>query len=235
MFNSAQWAGDFNTAGVTRVQGQMRNLGSTALNMRVAVRGASGRWFASTNAAAVALPANSGWLPVTFDLTSAALTPVTGGTATLAATLSNVTEFRILAANAPDFRGVEVASTLGVDNLRALRLQGDANFSGAVDASDFALLAGNFGKTGQTWNTGDFTFDGRVDGSDFALLAGNFGKTIPSSAAASLTGEDWASLEAFGASIGASPVPEPSALCLLALTPLLARRARRTPSSPSAS
>ena len=56
---------------------------------------------------------------------------------------------------------------------------GDADLDGAVNGTDFALLAGNFGRAGRLWNNGDFNYDQRIDGSDFALLAGNFGKTVP--------------------------------------------------------
>jgi autotransporter-associated beta strand protein len=109
---------------------------------------------------------------------------------------------------------------------------GDANLDAAVNGSDFALLAGNFGKTGQMWPTGDFNYDGSVNGSDFALLAGNFGKTLASQAAApGVTASDWQALESFGASIGV-PVPEPAAAGLLALSGVaLCARARRRPRS----
>src|SRR5688500_8368463 len=57
--------------------------------------------------------------------------------------------------------------------------QGDLNLDGSVNGSDFAILAGNFGKTGMTYPQGDLTGDGAVNGSDFAILAGNFGKSAP--------------------------------------------------------
>jgi hypothetical protein len=58
-------------------------------------------------------------------------------------------------------------------------LPGDLNRDRRVDGTDFAILAGNFGKTGMTFATGDVNGDGRVDGTDFALLAGHFGKALP--------------------------------------------------------
>jgi hypothetical protein len=229
VLNTAQWTGDYNTANVTRIDAQLANFGATDLNMRISIQGPSGT-FGSTNP--VLLPAGSGWRPVTFNLTSDALTAV-GFATSLNAVLSNVTELRILSASGgPSRIGDFIAGTLGIDDVRALRLPGDANFDGAVNGTDFALLAGNFGKTGQTWNTGDFNFDSAVNGTDFALLAGNFGKTIPSSAAASIaaTEQDWAAVEAFGAGIGVNTVPEPTALGLFALAPLLVtRRALRRP------
>jgi hypothetical protein len=57
-------------------------------------------------------------------------------------------------------------------------LSGDINRDRAVNGTDFAILAGNFGKTGQTYAQGDLTGDGAVNGSDFAILAGNFGNTV---------------------------------------------------------
>jgi ELWxxDGT repeat protein len=63
-------------------------------------------------------------------------------------------------------------------------LAGDINRDRAVNGTDFAILAGNFGKTGMTFAQGDLNGDGRVDGSDFAILAGNFGKSLPAPPAA---------------------------------------------------
>jgi hypothetical protein len=58
-------------------------------------------------------------------------------------------------------------------------LRGDVNRSRTVDGTDFAILAGNFGKAGQTYATGDLSGNGTIDGTDFAILAGNFGKSLP--------------------------------------------------------
>ena len=63
-------------------------------------------------------------------------------------------------------------------------LAGDINRDRAVSGTDFAILAGNFGKSGMTYAQGDLNGDGFVNGSDFALLAGNFGRTVPAPAAA---------------------------------------------------
>jgi hypothetical protein len=62
-------------------------------------------------------------------------------------------------------------------------LTGDINRDRAVNGSDFAILAGNFGKTAMTYADGDLNGDGSVNGSDFALLAGSFGKSLPEPAA----------------------------------------------------
>ena len=58
-------------------------------------------------------------------------------------------------------------------------LSGDVNRDRAVNGTDFAILAGNFGKTGMTFPQGDANGDGTINGTDFAILAGNFGRTVP--------------------------------------------------------
>src|SRR6202042_3134806 len=55
-------------------------------------------------------------------------------------------------------------------------LLGDANLDGAVNGSDFAILATNFNKAVSGWDQGDFNYDGAANGSDFASLAANFNK-----------------------------------------------------------
>jgi ELWxxDGT repeat protein len=58
-------------------------------------------------------------------------------------------------------------------------LAGDVNRDRFVNGTDFAILAGNFGRTGRTYAQGDLNGDGVVNGSDFAILAANFGKSVP--------------------------------------------------------
>jgi hypothetical protein len=216
MYNQTQWAGNYNAAGVTRITGFMKNFGPANLFMRIAVQGGMlNSVYASTNA--ISLPAGGTWTPVTFDLTPSAMTAVISNEP-LGDVLANVFTLRILSAQAgPDFRGDVVAATLGVDSLRALRLQGDANFDGLVNLSDFNALAANFGLTGgATWQQGDFNFDGIVNLSDFNLLASNFGQTI---SGPGLTTGDWSALSA--------AVPEPSLGCALGVVALLGARRRR--------
>jgi hypothetical protein len=63
--------------------------------------------------------------------------------------------------------------------LNFFALAGDLNRDRAVNGTDFAILAGNFGRTGMTFAQGDLNGDGSVNGSDFAILAGNFGRSVP--------------------------------------------------------
>ena len=57
---------------------------------------------------------------------------------------------------------------------------GDANSDGSVNASDFTILAGNFGTLGNPrFRNGDANGDGAVNAADFTVLAGNFGASCP--------------------------------------------------------
>ena len=216
-FNTAQWAGNYNSAGVTRINGMMNNLGTTPLFMRIAIQGgAFGTIFGSTNP--VSLAPGSGWQPFTFNLTTSGLSLI-GGSDSLSDVLANVSQTRILSAESgPQFNGDVIVATVGVDNLRALRLPGDANFDGTVNLSDFNALATNFGTgAGATWQQGDFNFDGAVNLLDFNLLAGNFGQ---SGAANGPTPQDWGTL--------AAAVPEPATLCVPIAVAVLALARRRS-------
>jgi len=217
IFNRTQWIGNYNAAGVTRVTGFMRNLGTTQLFMRVALE-SSGTRFSSTTA--ISLAPGGAWQPVSFDLTSSALTRVEGS-GTLSTALNNITTMRILSAQAgPNWRGDDMVSSLGFDHLRAQRLPGDANFDGAVNLADFNALAANFGvAAGATWQQGDFNFSGSVNLEDFNLLAANFGQQV--GAGAGVSPGDWAALS--------SAVPEPACAGGIMLgAAALARRRRRT-------
>jgi hypothetical protein len=66
-----------------------------------------------------------------------------------------------------------------------------------------------------------------VNGSDFAILAGNFGKNVPGLPPAGLNASDWAALESFGASIGVAVPEPASLSVAIAAFGLLVRRRRR--------
>ena len=106
-------------------------------------------------------------------------------------------------------------------------LYGDANLDGVVNGTDFAILAGNFGKSGVGWDGGDFNYNGTVNGSDFAALAANFGKS-DTGTAVTLPASQWAALDAFAASHGMlADVPEPGTdVALIAVAGVIARRRR---------
>ena len=125
MFNTAQWTGDYIAAGVPQIDAMMSaGTGGSALSMRIALEGGLGKWYASTNA--VALPNDGLWHPVSFGMTAADLSLVSGA-ATLPTVLANVTQLRILSAQAfppvgtgGKVQGDRVAATLYVDDITAV-------------------------------------------------------------------------------------------------------------------
>ena len=205
MFNADRWAGNYVTAGITRITGWAANQGSSPLHVRIAFDGNLNR-FSSTNA--IELPPDGVWRRVTFDLTTDALTRVQGS-AELDMALANVTQLRLLSAAAgPSYMGDPIASTLAFDDLRAARPGGDANFDGIVNNDDLLVVRSNLGiGSGATWGDGDFNFDGRVNAKDLEVLRRRMTAAGPATAGAVLT-------------------PEPTAGMLLALGGLLLRRTR---------
>jgi hypothetical protein len=116
MFNQTQWAGDYIAAGVTGIELWMANLGADSLFMRVGVQGALTQFVSTVS---VPLAPGSGWQNVSFNLTTAGMSLVSG-TASLSQVLSTVTDLRILSAKlAPSWQGDRIAATLGVDHITA--------------------------------------------------------------------------------------------------------------------
>jgi autotransporter-associated beta strand protein len=91
-------------------------------------------------------------------------------------------------------------------------LLGDANLDGAVNGSDFAILASNFNRAVNGWDEGDFNYDGAVNGADFAALAANFNQGVGSSVALV---PDTAAVNTFASANGLlTNVPEPCSFAL---------------------
>lgn len=121
MINEDQWTGDYLAAGVNIINADVNNLGSTDLNLRIAVGNTGSAWYASTNP--IVVPAGSGWQNVSFDLSQ---TSLVSGVEDLATTLSNVDVVRILSSeNLPNVgfggpMGDALVATLGIDNITAI-------------------------------------------------------------------------------------------------------------------
>ena len=106
-------------------------------------------------------------------------------------------------------------------------LLGDANLSGVVDGTDFAILAANFNKGVSRWDQGDFNYDNVVDGTDFGDLAANFNKGASGASVGGSALTDPA-LVAFAQANGLmADVPEPASAVILGAAALLRRRRRR--------
>jgi hypothetical protein len=114
-FNRTTWTGDFTSAGVITITADLRNLGTSALSVRIAFNGPGGWWIT----AAESVPAFAGWSSHDFDIRASALVASEGGSSAIA-TLADVTEMRILHSPDPDHTGVALSSTMLLDNVTAV-------------------------------------------------------------------------------------------------------------------
>jgi hypothetical protein len=126
-YNDIQWAGDYLGAGVTSLRLDVDNAGPEPISLRISAFGPSNLTVFSSKSAFVVPPA-SGWVSLEFSLAEDALTR-TQGSATYAATLSNVA--RLLIRHDPEpvsSPGVfnRVTATLGIDNVTAVPEPGSA-------------------------------------------------------------------------------------------------------------
>jgi hypothetical protein len=117
-----QWSGDFTSAGVTSIDADVRNFGSTGnVQLRVLLFGSGGN-FTSTVTTSVA---NDGlWHHITMGITAANLTAVDGANPLdVSLTLADVTRFMIRhQTGAPGGQGdgTPFAGKLGLDNIMAV-------------------------------------------------------------------------------------------------------------------
>ncbi|MEP7365885.1 MAG: PEP-CTERM sorting domain-containing protein [Acidobacteriota bacterium] len=112
-----QWAGDYAGLGLGVISMDLINLGQSDLEIRLYLENpipgpptddaVTGSFF---------LPAGSGWMHATFDVSAAGLTVLNGSAANL---LSNVTVLRIMHNAAAGFPPPQIAAVLGVDNIAA--------------------------------------------------------------------------------------------------------------------
>lgn len=118
IFNQAQWAGDYLSAGISEIDMDLKNLGATPLTMRIALdQFGGGPGYVTVNG--FSLPADGAWHHATFKIDSADLTPLESPP-DLNALLSSVTEMRILSAASPSLDGDNIASSIGLDNIQAV-------------------------------------------------------------------------------------------------------------------
>ncbi|MBP6775639.1 MAG: PEPxxWA-CTERM sorting domain-containing protein [Piscinibacter sp.] len=119
VLNDLQWAGNYTAAGITTIELDLRNLGTTDLVMRLYFEDPAGG--APKNQAITtqgfALAAGSGWTHVSFAIRASDLTTLTGSAAEL---LTNTTVLRLYHGPQLSFPGNPIAAKLGVDNVAAV-------------------------------------------------------------------------------------------------------------------
>lgn len=122
VFNTAQWVGDYLTPGITAIEMDLRNLGSTELQIRLGFKqtagfGAAG--YASTTP--FVLPAGSGWVRATFPIDPSAYTAINGPASFTSVFGGDMFgELRLLHATEPTLTGTNIVGAIGVDNIRAV-------------------------------------------------------------------------------------------------------------------
>jgi hypothetical protein len=101
---------------------------------------------------------------------------------------------------------------------------GDTNLDGQVTSVDYTNIDNGYLSHLTGWQNGDFNYDGVVNGSDYTLIDNAF-----NTQGAQLSSEIASPSAQIGSSAGASSVPEPATLGLLAMgaTGLLGRRRSR--------
>jgi len=118
IFNQNQWLGNYTSQGIVAIRFNARVITSN-LNLRIAMNGLGGT-ISTTNS--VLVTAGSGWNTVVIPIAQGDMQAVGG--ASVATTLSNCTDFRILHRTTPGYTGDSVAATLEIDNIEALSTLG---------------------------------------------------------------------------------------------------------------
>jgi hypothetical protein len=120
-YNDLQWVGNYIAAGVSGISMDLRNFGSSAIPIRIAIRegsnGSSTPGYSSTTA--FSLPADGLWHSAFFSLDAGSLTPI-NSPQSLSTDLRNVADFRILSSAHPATIGDIISAKIGVDNILAV-------------------------------------------------------------------------------------------------------------------
>src|SRR5262249_23862903 len=112
IFNRAQWTGNFLSGGVSAIEMDLRNLGGSALSIRIGLKQSASPSAPGFVSDGFVLPVDGNWHHATFLLDSAHLTRLDSTTLALDTLLSSVGEFRILNSAVASFLGDEVVSQL---------------------------------------------------------------------------------------------------------------------------
>lgn len=121
MFNTAQWAGDYEGAGVGAIRMMVNNMGDTTLHLRVGIEGGPGDTQYVSFESAVIAP-GSGWTQVVFGLGDGDIA-VAFGADSREQVLADVTELRLLSATGGfSWIADRLAGVLGVDDIEAIAI-----------------------------------------------------------------------------------------------------------------
>lgn len=117
--NLEQWAGSYTGAGITSIQMDVNNLGTSDLALRIYFEDPQAGPPTNTalSTVPVLLAAGSGWTSVSFPIAAGDLTALSGS---VDAVLANATAIRIVHAATASYPGEEITALLGVDNIRAV-------------------------------------------------------------------------------------------------------------------
>jgi hypothetical protein len=142
-FNSqAQWRGNYLDAGITALEVDFNNTGSSPLTMRFRLLGPGRDVFTP----GFLVAPGSGWQHASFSLDPEQLE----GSGNILTTLGNVSQLWLIHNTAPVDPGPFINAVLGIDNVRAVgpmveELPGDYNDSGVVEQADLDLVLLNWG------------------------------------------------------------------------------------------
>jgi hypothetical protein len=117
-YNLTQWSGNYVTAGVTRIEFDLKNLGPTDLVIRLVLMGPdSGMFGARWSSTAVCfLPSGGAWTHFGFDLISTNFVQ-TQGTSTFASMLASMDRIMLRHEPIASPTGTPVTGILGIDNV----------------------------------------------------------------------------------------------------------------------
>jgi hypothetical protein len=176
VFNTAQWAGNYSAAGVSRISADVRNTGPTQVDLRLQLTSTLGTHFVT---APVMVPSGSNWVRATWSVAAANLIPADAVPGDPAQTLANVAELRVFHGPDPTVstEAPAILAEYGLDNIRAEAAVADRDGDGVPDASDNCPFLANPAQTdtnanrrGNACECGDQNGDGRVDVLDLVAI-----------------------------------------------------------------
>lgn len=178
-FNQTQWTGNYVAAGVGSISMQLKNFGTAALPIRIAIRDATGSFtiapgYSTVNADAFSLPADGQWHLATFNLTTSDMIAVGGTLPALSTWLTNIHDFRLISSTQPALIGDSISARIGVDAITALPPPPNV-WTGTASTTWNVIgnWSGNLpGATTGTANTDTATFNRSVTNSPLTIDAG---------------------------------------------------------------